>query len=141
MSDRTMRYCLVRPDGEISFGSKSLHQIRAEIIDGGVGETGLEHLNSLYPVAAYYHVPFDKDDRRMNKAANGMFWELSAPTPPGDDEYAEAQEHHPGDRVIKMRGLVAFIDRHNWGLSTENERDLREAHQTAVERLRARGWL
>lgn len=136
-----MRYCLVTPDGNITFDTATLHQIRAQLGMDVVGEAGLEFLNSLYPVAAYYYVPFDEDARRMNKAANGMFWELSAPLQRDDEDADVEEEFEPQDRVIKMRGPVAFINRHAWGLSGEQETALRDAHKTAVERLRSRGWL
>jgi hypothetical protein len=134
-----MRYCLVTPEGDITFDVKTLHEIRVLVGGNGVGETGLEFLNSLYPVAAYYYVPFDVDDRRMNKAANGMFWELNGPVPNDDDP--DREPFDPDDRVIKLRGPVAFIDRHSWGLSGSQEASLRTAHETAVGRLRRRGWL
>jgi hypothetical protein len=136
----TMRYALVMPDGELTFGRATLHEIRRLIGADGGGETGLDFLNSLHPVAAYYYVPFTTDERHMNKVANGMYWELAAPVPQ-DGENSYQEEYDPQERVIKLRGSVAFIDRHNWGLSTSDESALREAHKTAVTRLRARGWM
>ncbi|MFJ9634486.1 hypothetical protein ACIRU8_43020 [Streptomyces sp. NPDC101175] len=141
---QTMRFALVTPEGELSFGDKLYHDIQAQIGGGGVGETGHEFLRSLYPVTAYFYVPYDQDDRRMNKVANGMFWELSCPAARDtDDGYDEEpdDDYTPEDRVIKLKGPVAFIDRHNWGLSREHEDGLRAAHETAVQRLRSRGWL
>ncbi|MFB7329444.1 hypothetical protein [Streptomyces sp. NPDC056190] len=138
--DRPMRYALVTENGEITFGHKTFHEIRVLLGADAGGETGLEFLNSLYPVTLHYYVPFDADKRRMNKAANGMFWELSAPVQ-RDDEDTDVGEFGPEDRVIKLRGPVAFIDRHSWGLSGEQEMVLRDAHKTAVDRIRARGWL
>jgi hypothetical protein len=135
-----MRYALVMPEGELTFGRATLHEIRRLIGADAGGETGLEFLNSLPPVAAYYYVPFDADERRMNKVANGMYWELSAPISQ-DDEDSYQEEYDPQQRVIKLRGPVAFVDRHNWGLSTSDEAALREAHKAAVARLRARGWM
>lgn len=140
MNDRPMRYCLVTPDGNITFDTATLHQIRAQIGVDVVGEAGTEFLDSLYPVAAYYYVPFDEDTRRMNKTANGMFWELSAPVQQTGEE-DDLEEHNPEDRVVELRGPVAFIDRHSWGLSEQREAALREAHETVVARLRHRGWL
>ncbi|MDL5205305.1 hypothetical protein [Streptomyces sp. ALI-76-A] len=142
--DQPMRFAFVTTEGELSFDTKLYHDIQAQIGGRGVGETGHESLRSLYPVTAYFYVPYDQDDRRMNKVANGMFWELSGPAARGtDDEYEEEpdDDYTPEDRVIKLRGPVAFIDRHNWGLSGEHENALRAAHETAVQRLRNRGWL
>ncbi|NUS30341.1 MAG: hypothetical protein HOV92_39895 [Streptomyces sp.] len=139
-----MRFAFVTPQGELSFGTKLYHDIRAQIGGGGVGETGHEFLRGLSPVTAYFYVPYDQDDRRMNKVANGMFWELSGPVArAGDDEYdvEPDDDFDPKDRVIKLRGPVAFLDRHNWGLSREHEDELRSVHETAVQRLRSRGWL
>ncbi|MER7743344.1 hypothetical protein ABTX34_34450 [Streptomyces sp. NPDC096538] len=136
-----MRYALVTPDGNISFATGTYQEIRTLIGNDGAGETGMEFLDGLYPVAAYFYVPFTADQRRMNKAANGMYWELSAPAPGEGGEDADPQEHDPEDRIIKLRGPVAFLDRHNWGLSAEQESALRDAHKATVMRLRARGWL
>lgn len=144
VNTRPMRFAFVTPEGELSFDSKLYHDIRTQIGGRGLGETGHESLRGLYPVVAYYYAPFDEDDRRMNKVANGMFWELSGPVPPDpDDEYAPDvdDDYDPEDRVIKLRGPVAFVDRYNWGLSREHEDRLREVHETVVRRLRGRGWL
>ncbi|MEU8718570.1 hypothetical protein [Streptomyces sp. NPDC048663] len=134
-----MRFAFVTPDGELSFDAKLYHDIRTQIGGNGAGETGHEFLRSMYSVAAYFYVPYEKDDRRMNKVANGMFWELSG-HPRGTDEEPD-DDYDPEDRVIKLRGPVAFIDRHNWGLTSENENTLRSAHETVLQRLRGRGWL
>ncbi|MFE2365470.1 hypothetical protein [Streptomyces virginiae] len=83
-ADEPVRYALVTPDGEITFGDAPLRDIPAAFEGGGDGETGTEYL-SLYP--------------------------------------------------------VAFVDRHNRGLSAEQESVITGAHRTAVARLRARGWL
>lgn len=139
MPDRPMRYCLVTPEGDAVFATATLHEIRTLIGGDGAGETGMEFLNSLYPVAAYYYVPFDEDTRRMNKTANGMFWELSAPIRQEDGTLPE--DFKPEDRTIKLSGPVAFIDRHTWGLTAERESVLREAYEIVVDRLRRRGWL
>ncbi|WP_405856879.1 hypothetical protein OG407_09550 [Streptomyces sp. NBC_01515] len=139
-----MRYALVTPDGELGFDAKPHHGIRTQIGASITGETGNEFLRGLHPVAMYFYVPFGEDGRRMNKVANGMFWELSGPVPPDpDDEYEEEQDddYDPDDRVIKLRGPVAFVDRHSWGLSGEYEDKLRAVHETVVRRLRGRGWL
>ncbi|WP_020138515.1 hypothetical protein [Streptomyces sp. 351MFTsu5.1] len=80
----------------------------------------------------------------MNKVANGMFWELSGPVARAiDDEYEKDpdDDYGPEDRVIKLRGPVAFIDRHNWGLGRQHEDQLRAVHEIAVQRLRNLGWL
>ena len=37
----------------------------------------MEFLPGLSPVTAYYYVPFNGDQRRMNKVTNGMYWELT----------------------------------------------------------------
>ncbi|MES5820875.1 hypothetical protein [Streptomyces sp. RG80] len=139
-----MRFAFVTPAGELSFDAKLYHDIQAQIGGRGAGETGHEFLRSLYPVTAYFYVPFDPDDRRMNKVANGMFWELSGPVAQSaDGEYEDEpdDDYDPDDRVIKLRGPVAFIDRRNWGLSREHENELRAAHERVSERLRSRGWL
>jgi hypothetical protein len=136
---QSMRYALVTPDGEIAFGRATWHEIRALFGSGIGGETGQEFLNSLYPAAVYFYAPFAADDRLMNKVANSMLWELTAPAPRQDDDVLEP--YGPDDRVIKLRGPVAFVDRHNGGLSTDQEHALREAHKSAVTHLRARGWL
>lgn len=133
-----MRYALVTPEGEITFGQATWHEIRTQIGGSIAGETGMDFLNSLYSAAVHYYVPYGEDDRRMNKIANGMFWELSAPVVTDDDD---SEPHDPADREIKLRGPVAFTDRHNGGLSPDQERALREAHRSAVTRLRARDWL
>ncbi|MFE5620833.1 hypothetical protein ACFQ8S_02025 [Streptomyces virginiae] len=133
-----VRYALVKPDGEITFGDAPLRDISAAFVGGGDGETGTEYLRSLYPVAVYFHVPYYDDTRRMNKVANGMYWELSAPVQGQDD----GEDDDPENRKIKLRGPVAFVDRHNrGGLSAEQESVITGAHRTAVARLRARGWL
>ncbi|MEC4572596.1 hypothetical protein [Streptomyces virginiae] len=136
-ADEPVRYALVTPDGEITFGDAPLRDIPAAFEGGGDGETGTEYLRSLYPVAVYFHVPYYDDTRRMNKVANGMYWELSAPVQGEDD----GEDDDPEDRKIKLRGPVAFVDRHNRGLSAEQESVITGAHRTAVARLRARGWL
>lgn len=141
MSDKSMRYALVTPDGSITFADGTHKEIRALIGADGAGETGTEFLNSLYPAAAYFYVPFGTEDRAVNKTANGMYWELSAPVPHDDEDGTEPEEYDPEDRKIKLHGPVAFIDRHNWGLSGNQETAIREAHTAAVRRLRARGWL
>ena len=138
MPDKPMRYCLVTPDGNISFDTSTHHQVRALIGAGIDGEAGLEFVNSLYPVGAYYYVPFDEDTRRMNKPANGMFWELNGPT------YADGtpvEDFQPGDRDIKLRGPVAFVHRQGDGLTGDQEEVLRETYGRVVGRLRGRGWL
>ncbi|MCE0446784.1 hypothetical protein LT493_25990 [Streptomyces tricolor] len=81
-----MRYALVAPDGEITFGRATRRQIRRLIGADAAGETGHDFLNSLYPAGVYYYVPFAADDRPMNEAANGMYWELSAPVPSEDGD-------------------------------------------------------
>jgi hypothetical protein len=58
-----------------------------------------------------------------------------------DEDDSDVDEYDPEDRKIKLRGPVAFIDRHNWGLSAEQESVIKGAHRAAVVRLRARGWL
>ncbi|MFJ3660821.1 hypothetical protein ACIPPM_10155 [Streptomyces sp. NPDC090119] len=140
MQDQPMRYCLITPEGDLSFDTATLPEIRIRLGANMAGETGLEWLDSLYPVAAYYYVPFAQDTRRMNKAANGMFWELSAPVERADDD-GEPEERDPADRVIKMRGPVAFINRYAWGVSEEQEAALRTSYTQVVTRLRDRGWL
>ncbi|MFF9158343.1 hypothetical protein ACF1AB_39655 [Streptomyces sp. NPDC014846] len=143
MHDRPMRYCLITADGSITFDTGTLVHIQGLLDRDSVGETGTEFLNSLHPVTAYYWVPYYEDRRRMNKVANGMYWELSAPVPRADDEDddREPEEYDPEDRKIKMRGPVAFTNRHDWGLTPDQENTLRQAHETASRRLRARGWL
>jgi hypothetical protein len=138
-----MRYALVTENGEITFGHATFQEVRLLVGADGGGETGMEFLPSLPHVTAYYYVPFDGDQRRMNKAANAMYWELTDPAlcaRDDADEYDDGDEETV-DRVIKLRGPVAFIDRHNWGLIKEHETALKTAHQTAVARLRDRGWL
>lgn len=137
---QVMRYALLTTDGEITFGQATWREIRTLLGSNIGGENGLEFLGSLYPAAVYYFVPYTADDRPMNKVANSMFWELTAPVPPQDDE-EDPEPHNPEDRVIKLRGPVVFVDRHNGGLSSEQEHALREAHTSAVAHLRARGWL
>ncbi|MET8631788.1 hypothetical protein [Streptomyces sp. NPDC004680] len=142
-TNEPMRYALVTADGEITFGDAPLQDIRAAIEGGGGGETGTEYLRSLHPVAVYFYVPYYDDTRRMNKVANSMYWELSAPVQREDDDEddSDVEEYDLEDRKIKLRGPVAFIDRHNWGLSAEQESVIKGAHRAAVVRLRARGWL
>ncbi|MGW8688467.1 hypothetical protein ACWGNN_47245 [Streptomyces sp. NPDC055817] len=142
-TNEAMRYALVTADGEITFGDAPLQDIRAAIEGGGGGETGMEYLRSLHPVAVYFYVPYYEDTRHMNKVANSMYWELSAPVQreDNDEDDSDVEEYDPEDRKIKLRGPVAFIDRHNWGLSAEQESVIKGAHRAAVVRLRARGWL
>jgi hypothetical protein len=77
----------------------------------------------------------------MNSAANGMFWVLNGPVQRDDAEDGEPDGYDPDDRKIKMRGTVAFIDRHTWGLTPDAETRLRETHERVVDRLKHRGWL
>ncbi|WP_416969694.1 hypothetical protein [Streptomyces sp. 4F14] len=138
---RPMWYALVTPDGELTVGDEPYHDIRAQLGDRSEGETGHGFLRGLHPVTAYFHAPYHDDDRRMNKVADGMFWELSGPVPPGPDAPYADDDFTPEDRVIKLRGPVAFIDRHNWGLGREHLDALRTVHETVARRLRRRGWL
>ncbi|OEJ36228.1 hypothetical protein [Streptomyces agglomeratus] len=120
-----------------------MRQIRGKIGSGVDGESGMEHVSAYSSLAAYYMEPFDTDTRRMNKVANGMFWELSSPSyyPVIEGEAADDLPHHSDqpDRVIKLRGPVAFISRGD--MTPEDEAILKDAHDRAHSRLRAKGWI
>ncbi|MFF5448766.1 hypothetical protein [Streptomyces sp. NPDC012888] len=140
----TLRYAFVTVDGTLALGTATMPQIRQKVGAGTHGETGTEFVSVRSDLAAYHLVPYETDTRRMNKVANGMFWELSDPahhpavTEDDDPDAADASEDRP-DRVIKMRGPVAFIRR--GGMSPEDEAMVKEAYERAHGRLRSKGWI
>lgn len=111
---------------------------------GAAGESGTEWTN-LYPLAAYDFVRNGiPEDRRLNTVANALMWELTGPLelyhPTGEDGTVDAVPAHDERVKAKMRGPVVF---HNPGLGIADwQHDtVREAHQTAVDKLRAKGWI
>ncbi|SBU98192.1 hypothetical protein YUMDRAFT_06088 [Streptomyces sp. OspMP-M45] len=138
-------YLLVQVDGTLT-SHRDTFQVMRDKIDGGEGETGLEDIPNCYPVTAYHYVPFgNPEQQRMNKVANGIFWELSKPdpdsaTPEPFEPYEQPEPHDPKDRVIKMRGPVVFCARFD-SLSFTHADTIRAAHERTLERLRSKGWI
>ncbi len=132
-------YLLVTPDGELTSGIAPLRDIRHRVEDGaGIGEAGFEHLSGAgHPIAVYYFVPYDRDTRRVNTTAGGMYWELTAPVHAQDPTAFD-----PDLRKIRLRGPVAFVTRDTEAVSVDDQQhQVRQAHHQAVTRLRAKGWL
>ncbi|MEV6146399.1 hypothetical protein [Streptomyces sp. NPDC051992] len=131
-------------------GSLALHrdtfQVMRQKIDRGEGETGMEDIPSCYPIMAYHYVPFDNpEQQRMNKVANGIFWELSKPnpndaTPEPFQPYEPPDPYEPHDRIIKMRGPVVFCIR-SGSLSDSHMNTIKAAHEQVLDRLRSKGWI
>lgn len=138
-------YLLVQVDGSLTSHRDTFQDMRQKI-DGGEGETGMEDIPNCFPVMAYHYVPFDNpEQQRMNKVANGIFWELSKPdpnsaTPEPFEPYEQPEPHDPHDRIIKMRGPVVFCVRFD-SLSTSHVDAIRAAHERALDRLQSKGWI
>lgn len=135
-------YALITVSGGLIFRLGTPRAVQAALTaeTGGPGETGIEYLRGLYPLALRNFVPYARDLRRMNKVANGMYWELSGPPPNEDPE--SAMRYTPNDRIIKTRGQVAIISRSADNVISEDHRAvLEETHARVVAQLTARGWL
>ena len=144
---KQMRYAMVTPDGALRFEDGTFQEIRQAINGSAQGETGIDYLPRLHPVAAFYFEPFNRPDtRRMNKVANGMYWELSRPLnraevdPERDDITDALMDGSKDDRVVKLRGPVTFIVLHE-RLTMEQQTVLEDVHARVVDRLKDRGWL
>lgn len=139
-------YVLVMPDGQFTIRQDTFQGVRDQIRAGHQGSQEIIDLPSLNPVMAYCSIAYEQPDpRRMNKVANGMVWELTARPEreqiDGDrDDIFDAYAHEPL-RVVKMRGPVAFMVRGDRSLEEADITGLREAHETAYAKLRARGWI
>ncbi|ACX71168.1 hypothetical protein pZL12.91 [Streptomyces phage ZL12] len=134
-------YLLVQVDGTLT-SHRDTFQVMREKIDQGEGETSMEFIPNRKVVMAYHYVPFDNpEQQRMNKVANGIFWELSKPDPdsPTPDPF-EPDPQAPQDRVIKMRGPVVFCARFD-SLSFDHADTIRAAHERTLKRLQAKGWI
>ncbi|MFC8350993.1 hypothetical protein [Streptomyces sp. NPDC057280] len=130
------RFALLLENGELRFNRAPFPDIRGMVVPHGGGETGLEWLPGHHPLALYYFVPYlGPDDRPVNKTANGMFWELSEPPLPGPDEEPPDDPYSPEDRIIEVRGTVAFLCPGEQNLTDEHETALREAHHWVTRRL------
>lgn len=134
------RYLFVTVDGSLTVHTETFRDMRMKV-GHGPGETGLEDVPNFYPVAAYHYVPYENPtQKRMNLVANGIFWELSEPGP-DVAESTRAEPFEPADRIVKMRGPVAFCVRTEGGLSGSQVAVIRKAHARAVERLQSMGWM
>lgn len=135
-SEPLRRYLLVEVSGNLTEHFETFRSMRSKI-DNRLGETGLEDVPGFYPVAAYHYVPYENPmQQRMNKVANGIFWELSQPA--SDGGLPEPYEQH--DRITKLRGPVAFRVRGD-SLTDSHVAAIREAHTRAVARLQSMGWM
>ncbi|MEU2147899.1 MULTISPECIES: hypothetical protein [Streptomyces albovinaceus subgroup] len=138
-------YLLVQVDGTLTF-HRDTFQVMREKIDQGEGETDMQSIPNSSAITAYHYVPFDApEQQRMNKVANGIFWELSkpdpdSPTPEPFEPYEQPEPHDPQDRIIKMRGPVVFCARFD-SLSSSHADTIRTAHERVHERLRSKGWI
>jgi hypothetical protein len=130
------RYLFLEVDGSLTEYTETFQDMRMKV-GHGHGETGLEDVPNFYPVAAYHYVPYAGPQERMNKVANGIFWELSQPGP----EEPMSERYEPHDRIVKMRGPVAFCTRTEGGLSDSQVDAIRKAHTRAVDRLQSMGWM
>ncbi|MFI2673212.1 hypothetical protein ACH5AU_27290 [Streptomyces albidoflavus] len=122
--------------------------------DAGVwSESGTEIGNfpRLWPVAAYGWFLLDKEDaanggRRLNTVANAMMWELTGPVDEAFDEelaaeHGELTEPSSGRAQTRFRGNVVFHAAANVGLDDEQLGVIEDAHQAAMRKLLAKGWL
>lgn len=111
---------------------------------GAAGESGTDWTN-LYPLAAYSFVRNGiPEDRRLNTVANSLMWELTGPLelyfPTGEDGLVDAVPAQEERVKAKMRGPVIFHNPHE-GIRDWQHDLVREAHQVAVDKLRAKGWI
>ncbi len=124
--------------------------------DAGVwAESGTKigNVPRLWPVAAYGWFLLDKEKedtvnggRRLNTVANAMMWELTGPVDAAVDEglaaeYGELTEPSTGRARTRFRGNVVFHAAVNVGLDDEQLGVIEAAHQAAVRKLVAKGWL
>ncbi|MEU9946902.1 hypothetical protein [Streptomyces sp. NPDC047939] len=134
------RYLILEVDGGLTEYTDTFQAMRMAV-GHGHGETGLEDVPNFFPVAAYHYVPYENPaQKRMNLVANGIFWELSEPGP-DVAEMDRAEPFVPADRIVKMRGTVAFCTCTAGGLSGSQVDAIRKAHARAVIHLQSMGWM
>ncbi|MDH6574985.1 hypothetical protein [Kitasatospora sp. MAP5-34] len=138
------RYAMVGVDGSLAFTTGTWREMRAAVAEGlgAEGESGAEMISQYSPLNVYYFAPYDRaDEGRMNKVANGVYFELSDPKRyelPAGDEADDLPE--PTGRVIKMHGPVAFYSTRG-DLDEDEIEAIREAHKAVFGRLGRRGWI
>ena len=135
---------MVDVDGSLAFKAGTLREMREDVAQelGAEGESATEMISQYSPLNVYYFAPYDRaDEGRVNKAANGMFFELSDPKRyeiPAGDEADDLPE--PTERIIRTHGPVAFYSTHG-DLDDAEVEAIREAHRVVFDRLRQRGWI
>lgn len=135
-------YGLVTEDGALTFHTTTFQELKQRLIpdNPGYGGTTIEDIPHCFPIFAFHYTTYDPTKRgRRNIVANGMFWELSAPSDAHVDGYA-SELVTTEQRLVKMRGPVAFTRRAD-GLSVEQREAICTAHRRAVARLKDMGWL
>lgn len=145
-TQRRYSYYLVDISGGLHFQWGTLREKYKAISEGyGVAGESETMWTNLFPLAAYDFVRNGiPEDRRRNTVANALMWELTGPlelyNPTGEDGTVDAVPAQAERVKAKMRGPVVF---HNPGLNIADwQHDtVREAHQTAVAKLRAKGWI